>query len=138
MLQNYVWCHSLVKGFWSCHFKYDDYCYKVSLFWHTIKLKAKQSHTIITVHFNSQGMSANKDISIIDIEAGRTLSEQCVAVVNASISLSVDTCQVWFQTMSKAPVVFLSKQLWHHCSVLVGSRKGYEHDPQQQNGMFHN
>jgi len=56
-------------------------------------------------------MSANKDISIIDIEAGRTLSEQCVAVVNASISLSMDTCQVWFQTMSKAPVVFLSKQL---------------------------
>ena len=100
-------CHLLIKGFLSCHFKYDDYCYTVSLCWHTITLiKAKQSHTIITVHLNSWGMSANKDIRILDKESGRTLSGQCVAVVNASISLSVDTCQLWFQTMSKAPVVY--------------------------------
>jgi len=37
-----------------------------------------------------------------------------------------------------APVVSLSKKQYPHCSVLVGSRNGFEHDLIKQNCFFQN
>ena len=47
---------------------------------------------------------------------------------SASDSWSVDTCQSWVRAPSKATVVSLSKKLYSHCLVLVGSRNGFERD----------
>ena len=47
-------------------------------------------------------------------------------------SWSVDTCQSWVRAPSKAPVVSLSKKLYSHCLVLVGSRNGLERDLHKQ------
>jgi len=38
------------------------------------------------------------------------------------------SCQLWVWTPSKATVFFLSKKLYPHCLVLVGSRNGFECD----------
>ena len=61
------------------------------------------------------------------------------AVGSASASWSVDTCQSWVRAPPKAPVVSLSKKLYSHCLVLIGSRNGFERDLHKQNNcLFHN
>ena len=54
------------------------------------------------------------------------------AVEIASDSWSVDTCQTWVRAPSKAPAVSLSKTLYSHCLVLVGSRNRFERDLHKQ------
>ena len=54
------------------------------------------------------------------------------ALGSASDSWSVDTCQSWVRAPSKAPLVSLSKKLYSHCLVLVGSRNGFERDLHKQ------
>ena len=53
-------------------------------------------------------------------------------VSSASDSWSVDACQSSFRAPSKATVVSLSKKLYPHCLVLVGSRNGFEGDLHMQ------
>ena len=54
--------------------------------------------------------------------------ESCV-VVSGSYLLSLDACQTWVQTLSKAPVVnSLSKKCCPYFSVLVGRRNRFELD----------
>jgi len=54
------------------------------------------------------------------------------AVGRASDSWSMDTCQSWVQAPARAPVVSLSKKLYSHCLVLVGSRNGFERELHKQ------
>ena len=54
------------------------------------------------------------------------------AVCSASDLWLVDTCQSWVQAPSKARVIALSKKLYSHCLVLVGSRNGFERDLHKQ------
>ena len=54
------------------------------------------------------------------------------AVDSVSDSWSVDTSQSWVRAPSKAPAVSLSKKLYSHCLVLVGSRNGFERDLHKQ------
>ena len=54
------------------------------------------------------------------------------AVDSASDLWSVDTCQLWVRAPSKAPAVSLSKKLYSHCLVLVGSRNGFKRDLHKQ------
>jgi len=52
---------------------------------------------------------------------------------------SVDTCQSWVRAPSRSPVVSLSKKLYSHCLVLVGSRNGLKRDlHKHKNCLFHN
>ena len=50
----------------------------------------------------------------------------------ASDSLSVDACQSSFRAPSKAPAVSLSKKLYRHFLVLVGSMNALERDLHKQ------
>jgi len=57
--------------------------------------------------------------------------------ISASDSWSVDNCQSWVRAPSKASVVSLSKKLYSLCSVLVGSRNGFERElHKQSNACF--
>ena len=57
---------------------------------------------------------------------------------SASDSKTVDACQSWVRAPSKDPVVFLSKKLYPHSLLLVGSRNGLECDLHKKNSLFHN
>ena len=60
---------------------------------------------------------------------------------SASDSWSVDTCQSWreFEPHQRPPVVSLSKKMYPHCLLLVGSRNGFQRDLHtHKNCLFHN
>jgi len=56
-------------------------------------------------------------------------------VLSKSASKSMDICQEcqWVWTPSKATMISLSKKLYHHCSLLIGSWNEFEHDLHKQN-----
>jgi len=57
-------------------------------------------------------------------------------VVGVSSSLLADACQACVQTPSKALIDSLGKKYYPHCSILVGSRKQFEHEFYIQNCFF--
>ena len=57
-------------------------------------------------------------------------------MLGLSVSLSVDACQVGVRIPPNAHVVSLNKKRYPHCSVLVGSVNGFEHD--LQDSLIHN